>query len=90
MIGNDCADAIAKCSTENQSGHDIHTNTDAHPQLSIFRAARVDPPPPACLIDALNTCQPGPPVDRNKFSDMNAVKAHIHDQHKLGPITKKV
>ena len=64
MIGNDCADAIAKCSTENQSGHDIHTNTDAHPQLSIFRAARVDPPPPACLIDALNTCQPGPPAYR--------------------------
>ena len=31
ILGNECADVIAKCSTENQSGHDFHINTDAHP-----------------------------------------------------------
>ena len=72
ILGNECADAIAKCSAENQSGHDIHNNTDAHPHSSIFWPARVDNPPPACLPDALNTCQPGPPVDRlSIFSDLN-------------------
>jgi len=62
ILGNECADAIAKCSTENQSGHDIHTSTDAHPHSSIFWPARVENPPPAYLSDTLNTCQPGPPA----------------------------
>jgi len=42
ILGNECADAVAKCSAENQSDHDIHINTDAHPHSSIFWPARVE------------------------------------------------
>ena len=45
ILGNECADAIAKCSVEYQSGHDIHINTDAHPHSSIFWPAKVETPP---------------------------------------------
>ena len=91
ILGNECADAIAKCSAENQSGYDIHINTDTHPHSFIFWPARVENPPPACLTDNPNTCQPGPPVDRLSIvSDLDAVKAHMHVQHKLGPKLKKV
>jgi hypothetical protein len=41
ILGNECAEAIAKGSAENQNGHDIHSNTDAHPHSSIFWLARV-------------------------------------------------
>jgi ribonuclease HI len=86
ILGNECADAIAKCSAGNQSGHDIHINIDAHPHSSIIWPARVENPPPACLTDNPNTCQPGPPVDRLSIvSDLDAVKAHMHVQYKLGP-----
>jgi hypothetical protein len=64
ILGNECADAIAKCSAKNQSGHGILINTDAHPHSSIFWPARVESPPPACLSDTLNTSQPGLPADR--------------------------
>jgi hypothetical protein len=91
ILGNECADATAKCSAENQSGHDIHIKTEAHPHSSIFWPVRVKNPPPACLPDTLNTCQPGPPADRlSIFSDLDAVKAHMHVQHKLGPKSKNV
>jgi hypothetical protein len=43
ILGNECAGA---CSLENQSGHDIHIYTDAHPHSSIFWPARVENPPP--------------------------------------------
>jgi hypothetical protein len=45
ILGNECADAIEKCSAENQRGHDIHINTDAHPHSSIFWPAKVETPP---------------------------------------------
>jgi len=64
ILGIECADALAKCSAENQSGHDIPINADAHPHSSILWPARVENPPPACLPDTLNTCQPGHPADR--------------------------
>ena len=84
MIGNDCADAIANCSAEIQSGHDIHRRP------SIYWPARVGNPPPACLPGTLNTCQPGPPAERfSIFSNLNAVKAHMHVHHKLGPKSKR-
>ena len=87
ILGNECAGA---CSLENQSGHDIHIYTDAHPHSSIFWPARVENPPPACLLDTFNTCQPGPPADRiSILSDLDAVIAHKHAQHKLGPKSKK-
>jgi hypothetical protein len=90
ILGNECVDAIAKCSADNQSGHDIHINTDAHPHSSIFWPAKVENPPPACLPDTLNTCQTGLPADRlSIFSNLNAVKAHVRVQHKLGPQSKK-
>jgi ribonuclease HI len=77
ILGNECADAIAKFSAENQSGHDIHINTDAHPHSSIFWPARVENPSPACLPDTLNTCQPGPSAERlSILSDLDAEKAH--------------
>jgi len=57
ILGNGCADAIAKCSAENQSGHNIHINTDAHPHSSIFWPERVGDPPIACLPDTLNKVQ---------------------------------
>jgi len=77
ILGNECADAIAKRFAENPSGHDIHINTNAHPHSSIFRPARVKNPPPACLPDTLNTCQPGPPAERLFiFSNVDVVKAH--------------
>ena len=40
ILGNECADAIAKCSVENQSGHDIRINTNAQTQSSVFWPAR--------------------------------------------------
>ena len=86
ILGNECADAITKCSAENQSGHDIHSYTDARSHLlsSIFWPERVENPPPACLPDTLNTCQPGPPPERlSIFSDLDAAKAHMHVQLKL-------
>jgi ribonuclease HI len=43
ILGNESADAIAKCSAENQRGHDIHINTDAHPHSS--RSERHSPHP---------------------------------------------
>jgi hypothetical protein len=80
ILGDECADAIAKCSAEHQSGHDdIHINTDAFPHSSIFWPARVENPPPACLPDTLNTCQQGPPVEwLSIFPDLDAVTAHMH------------
>jgi len=42
ILGNECADAIAKCSAENLSGHDFYINTDVHPHSSIFWPARVE------------------------------------------------
>jgi len=79
------------CSTVIQSGHDIHIHTDAYPHSSIFWPARVEITLPACLPDTLNTCQPGPPAKRlSIFSDLDAVKAHMHVQHKLGPKSYKV
>ena len=54
FLGNECADAIAKCSAVNQSGHDTHINTDARPHSSIFWPTRVENPPP-CLPDTPNT-----------------------------------
>jgi hypothetical protein len=86
ILRNECAGAVTRCSAENQSGHDIHVNTDAHPDLSIFWPARVLDPPPAYLPETINTCQPGPPVDRlSNLSNQNAAKAHMHNQHKPGP-----
>jgi hypothetical protein len=90
ILGNKCADAIAKCSAENYSGHDIHINTDIHPHPSVSWPARVRDPPPACLPDTLYTCQSGPPAERLSISsDLDAVKAHMHVQHKLGLKIKK-
>jgi hypothetical protein len=72
ILGNECADAIAKCSVEYQSGHDIHINTDAHPHSSIFWPARVENPPLAYLLDTLNTSQPGPSAERlSIFSNLD-------------------
>ena len=69
----------------------VHINTDAHPHLSIFWPAGVEEPSPACLPDTLNTCQRGPPGERTSiFSGLDALKAHMHVQHKLGPKSKKV
>ena len=66
-------------------------NTDAHPHPSIFWPARVDNPPLTCLPDTLNICQLGPPAERlSVFWDIDAVKAHMHLQCKLGPKSKKV
>ena len=39
-LGNECADTIAKRSVENQSGHDIHINTNAHPHSSNILASK--------------------------------------------------
>jgi ribonuclease HI len=44
ILGNECANAIAKCSMENKSGQDIHINTGVHPHSSIFWPARVKTP----------------------------------------------
>jgi len=57
----------------------------------FFWTARVEKPSPACLPDTLNTCQePGLPVERlSIFSDLDAVKAHMLVQHKLGPKLKE-
>jgi hypothetical protein len=92
ILGNECADAIAKCSAENHSGHDIHINTDAHPHSSKFWPARVENPPPDKLPGTLkNTCQRGPPAESlSILSDLDAVSARMHVQHKLGPKSKKV
>jgi ribonuclease HI len=57
ILGSECADAIAKCSAENQSGFDIHINADAHPHSPIFWSARVGDPPPACQPDTPPTNQ---------------------------------
>jgi hypothetical protein len=90
-LGNECADAIAKCFAEIKVATTSHINTDAHPHSSIFWPARMENPLPACLPDALNTCQRRPPPERlSIFSDLNAIKAHMHVQHKLGSKTKKV
>jgi hypothetical protein len=84
ILGNECADAITKCSAENQSGHDIHIGTDTHPHSSIFWPARVKNLPPACQPDTLITCQSGFPADRlSIFSDFDAIKAHMHVQYKV-------
>jgi hypothetical protein len=86
ILGIKCADAIAKCSVENQRGRGIHINTDAHPHSSIFWPAMMENPPPAYLPDTLNICQPGPLTDRvSIFSAINAVKAHMHAQQNLDP-----
>ena len=45
ILGNECADAIAKCSAENRSGHDIRINTDAHPHSSYSGQQRWKPFP---------------------------------------------
>jgi hypothetical protein len=51
----------------------------------------VENPPPACLPESLNTCQPGPPAERlSIFSYLNAVKTHMHVQQKQGLQSKKV
>jgi hypothetical protein len=51
----------------------------------------VESPPIACLPDTLNTCQRGPSAERlSILSDLDAVKAHMHVQHKLVPKSKKV
>jgi len=72
ILGNECADAVAKCSAEHQSGHDIHIITDARPHSSIFWPARVQNPSPACLPDILSTCQPEPPAEGlSIFSDLD-------------------
>jgi hypothetical protein len=61
------------------------------PHHSKLWPARMENPPPVCLPDTLDTYQPGPPVDRlSIFSDLNAVKAHIHVQHNLGPKSKQI
>ena len=61
------------------------------PHHSKLWPARMENPPPVCLPDTLDTYQPGPPVDRlSIFSDLNAVKAHMHVQHKLGPKSKQI
>ena len=84
------SDAIAKCSVENQSGHDIHIYTEAYSHSSILWPARVGNPLPACLPDTFDICQPVPPAERlSLFSDLDAVKAHMHVQLKLGPKLKK-
>jgi hypothetical protein len=50
--------------------------------------ARVETPPPACLPDTHDTCQPRPPTERlSIFSDLD-VKAHMHDQTRSYIITK--
>jgi hypothetical protein len=41
ILGNKLADAIAKCSAENQRGRDIHIYNGAHSHSSIFWPARV-------------------------------------------------
>jgi hypothetical protein len=82
-LGNECANAMAKCSVGNQSGHDIHINTDANPHSSVFWLARVGDPSPACLPDT--------PAERLSISsDLDAIKAQMHVQHKLGYKSKKV
>jgi len=53
-----------------------------------------DPPPQLAYhilsIDSINTCHPGPPEERLFiFSDLDAVTAHMHVQHKLGPKSKR-
>jgi hypothetical protein len=74
---------------ENQSGHDIHINTDTHSHLSIFWPARVDNPPPACLPNTLILTPARPSAERlSIFSDLDLVKAHMHIQHKLRPESK--
>ena len=51
----------------------------------------MESPPIACLPDTLNTCQRGPSAERlSILSDLDAVKAHMHVQHKLVPKSKKV
>jgi len=76
-LGNKCADATAKSSAENQSGHDIHIDTDAHPHSSISWPARVGDPSPVCQPDTPNTCQPGPPAERfSIFSDLDMLWKH--------------
>ena len=43
------------------------------------------------VFSFLSTCQPGPLTERlSIFSDPNAVKVHMHVQHKLGPNSEKV
>jgi hypothetical protein len=69
----------------------LDRNFVAHPHLSAFWPGRVENPPLACLPDTLNTFQPGPPAERfSIFSDLDAVKAHLHIQQKLGPKSKEV
>ena len=85
ILGNECAVAIAKCSAENQCGHDVHINTDAHPHSSIFWPARVENPPssiPAYLPDTLDTCHPWPPAERLS-TGISQISMHMHVQHKL-------
>jgi hypothetical protein len=74
---------------EKSKSQDIHINTDAHPHSSIFWSARVENSPPVYLPDTLDTCQPGPSAERlSIFSDVDAVKAYMHVQNKLGPKSK--
>jgi hypothetical protein len=78
-------------SAENQSGHDIHINTDAHLHSSFFWPERVENPFPAYLPDTPNIYQRGPLAERlSDFLDLDAVKAHMHGPYKLGPKLKKV
>jgi hypothetical protein len=38
-----------------------------------------------------NTCQPAPPAERlSNFPNLDAVKAHVHGKHRLGPESKRV
>jgi hypothetical protein len=79
ILRNECA--ISKCSVENQSGLDIHINTDAHPHSSISWPARVENPPPSCLPNTLNAWvdHSGPPADR--LSIFSGLCTHARPSH---------
>ena len=77
ILGNECADAIAKCSA-NLTGHDIQIDTDNHPYSNIFWPAKVEDPP-ARPPNTSNTNQPIPSTEQlSILPDNSVVTAHMH------------
>jgi hypothetical protein len=79
ILGNESADAIAKCSAENQCGHDFHSNTDTppiHPYSGKYGWETLPQLAYPILLTPVNEGLRGwSPAERlSIFSDLDAVK----------------
>ena len=86
ILGNECADATAKCSAENQSGHDIHINTNVIPIHPYTGQQGWKTLPQLAYQIFLTPANQG--LQQKGFSfllRLDAVKAHMHVQFKLSP-----